>query len=175
MNIYRLFCLVIFFLGGVVACTESQSAQAMQGKQWPQLAMSALYPTVEADKENKPWQLINVWATWCEPCRKEMPMLENLASALTAENFSLILLSIDTDLNLVKEFTLRYYIDSSVFITSRDEVEQQLSVLSYPMTFLVNPEGEIVKVYQGVREWDSSLMIASIKNIINEPVNTNSQ
>ena len=163
--------IVVLLLGLFVAsCSDTENKHPLQGKQWPQLAMSPLYVMADTNTANKSWQLINVWATWCEPCRKEMPMLENLAAVLAEQNFALILLSIDTDLNLVKEFTLSYHIDSRVFIAARDDVEQQLAVLSYPMTFLVDPNGAVVKVYQGAKEWDSAEMISSIKSIIYRPL-----
>jgi len=107
--------------------------------------------------------MINVWATWCGPCRHEMPSLQRLVSQLGSDRLELIGLSVDMDEHVVREYLIENEITFPSFL-DRDfsEVSGVLGVRMYPSTFFVNPDGTLVKVIEGWRDWDTPEMLETI-------------
>jgi len=115
--------------------------------------------------------LLNIWATWCAPCRREMPTLDRLQAALGGPDFEVVALSIDRKgLSVVKEFydglglrELVMYIDSS------GKAPRELNALGVPTTLLIDREGKEVGRLLGPAEWDSPEMLAFIRGQIQRP------
>jgi len=149
----------------LVACSELFNSSDNKAKPWPNLTATPLFPkqALQSKQASEQWLFVNVWATWCEPCRKELPWLQALAGHFEKSSFSVQLISIDTDLNLVKEFLLQYHIDLPVYLSSREEVEQLLNNTGYPVSYLINPNGQIVKVYSGVKAWHSPAVLKELQ------------
>lgn len=97
--------------------------------------------------------VLNLWATWCLPCRDEMPALNELAKRLRSKNINVVAASVDEDTNLVKEFILKYGIDMDIILTNRNAVEQSSWLTGYPTTVLFNEQGAKIKVLQGAQDW----------------------
>ena len=110
-------------------------------------------------------RIINFWATWCAPCRKEMPDLQKLSEALDQSQFAVIGISVDDDANLVKEFLLRHKIR---FINFQDEklkiASQLLNIQVFPETFIVSPTGTIIKRITGEQTWDENIFKNLLEN-----------
>jgi len=108
--------------------------------------------------------VVNIWATWCAPCREEMPALQRLADIMEDEPFTLVGLSIDDDANLVREFLLRYGIRFPI-VLDPDAVETtvKLGSLGYPDTLVVDADGRIVRRVTGLEVWDSADMVSFLR------------
>jgi thiol-disulfide isomerase/thioredoxin len=122
------------------------------------------------DAEGKPkklsdWRgrtlLVNLWATWCVPCRKEMPALENLQTRLGGPNFEVVAINIDTrdpekPKNFLKEINLTRL---GYFSDQKAKVFQDLKAvgraLGMPTSVLVDREGCEIATIAGPAEWDS--------------------
>jgi thiol-disulfide isomerase/thioredoxin len=99
---------------------------------------------------------LNLWATWCGPCRMEMPSIQNLYNQVDKEKIVFIMLSIDRagDLEKVKsyikdkEFTFPVYTPESL-------LPNQLQVGMIPTTFVVDPGGRIVTSERGAANYDT--------------------
>jgi thiol-disulfide isomerase/thioredoxin len=112
--------------------------------------------------------LLNVWATWCVPCRKEMPQLEQLQARLGGPDFEIVPLSIDRGgLFVVKAFFdeldlqhLRIYLDQS------GAASRELGVIGLPTTLLVDREGRELGRLIGPTEWDGPEIDRLIRNSI---------
>jgi thiol-disulfide isomerase/thioredoxin len=112
--------------------------------------------------------LLNIWATWCAPCRREMPTLDRLQATLGGPDFQVVALSIDRQgLPAVQEFydelgleTLAIYIDES------GEAQRALSVLGLPTTLLLDREGSEIGRLLGPAEWDSPEMVAFFRDYL---------
>ena len=98
--------------------------------------------------------LINFWATWCGPCRKEMPDLQKLSDSLDRDRFAVIGVSIDDDRNLAEEFLLDYRIRFTNF-HDRDQVlaSRLLDIRTLPVTYIVKSDGTILARIDGARSW----------------------
>ena len=149
------YLLVFSFIVLTVACSEQSSSLAIKNMAWPDLPTVPLFnqknhnDTLTRDIQHQQvnklgqWRFINIWATWCEPCRKELPLLQELANQFENKHLLMQLVSVDTDLNLVKEFTLQYKVRLPVYISTELDVKTLLNNSSYPVSYLVNPEGNI--------------------------------
>lgn len=101
--------------------------------------------------------VINVWASWCSPCRKEAASLERLAWSEAGSRFTVIGISTDDDPNAARKWlgesnaTLSHYIDRP----PRWPLENLLGASSIPVTVLVDAEGRVVARYRGARDWST--------------------
>lgn len=115
--------------------------------------------------------LLNIWATWCPPCREEMPSLDRLQAKLGGPGFEVVPLSIDrSDIFVVKSFyeelglkALRMYIDKTSKVTG------DLGVVGLPTTLLVDRKGREIGRLVGPAEWDSPEAIAVIRRYMDAP------
>ncbi|NMG45427.1 redoxin family protein [Aromatoleum toluvorans] len=108
--------------------------------------------------------LLNVWATWCVPCRKEMPALDRLQKQLGGPAFEVVAVSIDQDANLVREFYLKYGIRSlALYIDPTTSITSTLGTVGIPTTLLVDQAGREVWRKVGPAEWDAPASVAEIR------------
>jgi thiol-disulfide isomerase/thioredoxin len=101
--------------------------------------------------------LLNVWATWCVPCRKEMPALDRLQKELGSDKFEVVALSVDRGgieasrkfLDSIGVSSLKLYVDPTAKMSS------PLKIIGMPTTLLINAEGKEVGRLTGEAIWDS--------------------
>jgi thiol-disulfide isomerase/thioredoxin len=102
--------------------------------------------------------IINVWASWCGPCRAEAASLERLAWSEPGSRYTVIGISTDDDRNAALRWlrhsnaTISHYIDSGPHWT----LEHMLGASSIPVTVLVDAGGRVVARFQGARDWESA-------------------
>lgn len=99
---------------------------------------------------------LNLWATWCGPCRAEMPGIQSLFSKINNENIQFVMLSIDQDgqQQKVRKYIADKQFKFPVFMPS-GRLTQQLSVPSIPTTFIINKQGKIVQKKIGTTNFDT--------------------
>lgn len=108
--------------------------------------------------------VINIWATWCPPCREEMPSLERLGERLAADGIRVFALSVDEDQHLVREFMIRYGIDLPIGIAATpSEAMSALGVAGIPLTLYVDASGRIVGRYIGERDWADEAVVQEVR------------
>ncbi len=112
--------------------------------------------------------LLNIWATWCVPCRTEMPTLDRLQSRLGSENFEVVALSVDRGGQAaVKSFFDEIDVRSlAIYVDATTEVLAKLSVIGVPTTLLIDAEGREVARYIGPAQWDRPEVIATINRYL---------
>jgi thiol-disulfide isomerase/thioredoxin len=112
--------------------------------------------------------LLNIWATWCAPCRREMPTLDRLQAELAGPDFEVVALSIDRKgLPAVQAFyeeigleTLPIYVDRS------GSAQRSLRVLGIPTTLLLDRDSNEIGRLAGPAEWDSPEMVAFLRSYV---------
>jgi thiol-disulfide isomerase/thioredoxin len=108
--------------------------------------------------------LLNIWATWCGPCREEMPTLDRLQTRLGGPDFEVVALSIDHEgVDVIRDFyaelglrALRIYVDPSTMATIN------LNVRGVPTTLLLDRDGREIGRYAGPAEWDGEAAVNAI-------------
>lgn len=112
--------------------------------------------------------LLNIWATWCGPCRHEMPTLDRLQARLGGEDFQVVALSIDrAGLGAVREFFDEINIAHlRIFIDESGRAARDLKTFGLPTTLLIGSDGYELGRFVGPAEWDTPELIAFFKSVI---------
>ena len=117
-----------------------------------------------SDFRGKPL-MINVWASWCGPCRDEMGSLERLASRYNGNEFNVIGISIDDDGNAAAAFTRQLKITFKNFLDSNLLLENMLGANTIPLTIFVDANGRVLLKARGAFEWDSPKIIGAVGDV----------
>ena len=114
--------------------------------------------------------LINFWATWCPPCRREMPSMERLSQALKGEAFSVLAVDVGEDADTIEAFTsqLDTTLGFPILLDTRSHTMQAWKVAGLPTTFLIDRQGRIVASAIGGREFDHPEIIRTIRELLNK-------
>lgn len=99
--------------------------------------------------------IINVWASWCGPCRQEMASLERLAWRSPSGPFAIIGISTDDDDQKAKALLISSHATISHFIDRGLTMENMLGAKQIPLTVLIDADGRVLEKIYGVRQWDS--------------------
>jgi len=107
--------------------------------------------------------IINVWASWCGPCRAEAASLERLAWGEAGSRYVVIGISTDDDRDAALNWLRHSNATVSHYIDSRLTLEHMLGASSIPLTVLVDAGGRVVARFPGARQWDSVESIRTIE------------
>lgn len=112
--------------------------------------------------------LLNIWATWCAPCRKEMPALDRLEARLGGANFIVIPLSIDRrGADAVKPFYRELHLEKlGIYLDRTAEISSTLALSGLPTTMLIDRNGREVARKLGGGDWDGPQMMALIRRYL---------
>jgi peroxiredoxin len=110
--------------------------------------------------------IINFWASWCAPCRQELPSMNRAWAVLKSEGVAMLAVNLDEEAEAVKGFVHDFPIDFPVLIDRQGRVSQQWRVRGLPTTFVLNPHGEIVYRVIGEREWDSEALLQQVRVLL---------
>lgn len=99
--------------------------------------------------------IINVWASWCGPCRQEMGSLEKLSRRYGGKQFNVIGISTDDYRDRAAAFVQQTGLTFSNFIDSHLFLENMLGADRLPLTLLVDAQGRVLAKYYGAKPWDS--------------------
>ena len=107
--------------------------------------------------------VLNVWATWCPPCRRELPSLQRLGEQLDSERFAVLGLSVDDDKHHPREYLIDRKIQISSYIDLDMAIAGKLGAQVFPDTYLIGPDGRLLMNIEGEREWDSPQVVSALE------------
>lgn len=107
--------------------------------------------------------VLNVWASWCGPCRREMPSLERLSNMLDRERFVVLGMSTDDDAMLASEFLAQQGISFANVLDQGGSMSRRLGLQVYPETFVIAQDGTLLRRMAGLHEWDSAPIVAMLE------------
>mgnify|MGYP002395402098 CR=1 FL=1 len=114
------------------------------------------------DMRGKP-VIINFWATWCPPCRAEMPSMQRAWEQIKDEGILMVAVNVGEDAETIGQFTSEIAVDFPLPMDIDSKVTQQWPMRGLPTTFVVDPEGRLVYRAQGEREWDDAALLDLVR------------
>ena len=119
--------------------------------------------------------ILNVWATWCIPCREEMPALENLYKEFSKKGLEIIGVSVDSpgSQNRIKTFVDRMEITYTILHDPDDKFARAFRTVGVPESFLINQQGQIVHTWRGPFDAMSQDTITKVSSLIDSKANIN--
>ncbi|MBI3708344.1 MAG: TlpA family protein disulfide reductase [Proteobacteria bacterium] len=110
--------------------------------------------------------LLNVWATWCGPCREEMPTLDRLQATLGGPRFEVVALSIDrAGPDVVRKFFGEIGVENlALYIDSTGKASRDLAIVGLPTTLLIDAEGREIGRLIGPAKWDAPEMVTFLRS-----------
>jgi cytochrome c biogenesis protein CcmG, thiol:disulfide interchange protein DsbE len=113
--------------------------------------------------------LVNVWATWCEPCKIEMPAMEKLYLSMAPQGFKIAAVSIDEgEPDDVRAFGDSLDLSFDLLQDRSTKVQRIYQTTGVPESFLLNRQGLIVKRVIGAHDWNSEVNRGLIQRLLDE-------
>jgi thiol-disulfide isomerase/thioredoxin len=110
--------------------------------------------------------LLNFWATWCGPCKEEMPSLERLRRQFTPQEFALLTVTTDLQREGIKLFLSHLGLGLPVLLDEDKETSAAFMVRGLPTTVLIGQDGTVIGRAVGPRDWDSPDAIALVASLL---------
>lgn len=117
-----------------------------------------------SDYRGKP-VIINFWATWCPPCREEIPSMNRAWHILEKEDVAMFAVNMGEDEDTIFIFTADYPADFPILMDRDGAVIEQWPVKGLPTTYVVAPDGTIAYRAIGSREWDDQRLLEKIREL----------
>ena len=164
-----MFRIGLLFLFTISACKNADTKgtdKASDKITQPGNAITPLHLTdlhdqpIDFEKYKGKTVFINFWATWCKPCREEMPSIQEAMKILKNEKIGFLFASDETTEQIEKFKTAHKYSFNYVKVENLSE----LDIVGLPTTFIFNPNGELIFSEMGYRKWDDKANIDLILN-----------
>jgi peroxiredoxin len=111
--------------------------------------------------------IINFWATWCPPCREEMPSMERAWNKIKDQNIIMFAINVGEDEDTIFTFLGDYPASFTILLDTSGTLIEQWPVKGLPTTFVVSPKGKLVYRAIGGREWDDEALLDKIRKLNN--------
>ncbi len=136
----------MILLTATACAAPSESATAQVGKPAPEFSLTQLDggQTTLASQRGRV-VLLNFWATWCAPCKKEMPALQSVADRLANQPFSLLAVNLQETPDMVRPFEQDLKLRFPILLDTEGDVARRYNVRALPATFLVDPQGVLAE------------------------------
>jgi len=164
----ELFCLLIF--GGAAIAQQSGQRPALSQDHFKKLSIEALEKRSPApefalnDVSGKVITLkslrgkvvfLNFWATWCRPCRREMPAMEKLHREFRDRGLEIVAVNFREGRDDIRKFLQELGLTFTILLDKNGKISEQYGVWHLPVSYIINRKGEFVGKVSGSREWDS--------------------
>jgi len=115
--------------------------------------------------------ILNVWATWCGPCRAEMPTLERLHKMFGPSGLKIVAVSVDqtASSDSVRAYARAMGLTFNILHDSTATIAQTYRVVGYPESYVIDRDGMIRKTWLGAADWTSEGNVALVRNLLGLP------
>jgi peroxiredoxin len=110
---------------------------------------------------------LNFWATWCPPCRQEMPSMERLYTEFKDRGFTMLAVDLREGTGKVKAFKEKFKLSFPILLDSDGRVGLMYGVRSIPTTYLIDREGNMIGGALGARDWASKEAFEFFEHLLN--------
>lgn len=129
------------------------------------------------DRQGKTWTLselkgqvvfVNFWATWCPPCREEMPSMQKLYKMLPKDNFKMLAILNKDDPALADSFAKKHDLTMPIINDQDNTLGAAYGLTGLPETFIVDKQGILREKFIGLAQWDSPIHVQMLMKYINQ-------
>ncbi|MGH7554021.1 MAG: TlpA family protein disulfide reductase [Longimicrobiales bacterium] len=110
--------------------------------------------------------LVNFWATWCEPCRDEMPSMQRLKEKLAGKSFVVLAVNLDEPEARIRKFLSQITIDFTILLDPGKKAAQSWNARILPASFVVGPDGAIRYYLVGELDWSHDRVVSRISGLL---------
>jgi len=110
---------------------------------------------------------LNVWATWCGPCRQEMPSMADLYRDFSGKGLSMVAVS-NEDLATVRQYAAAQRLPFTVMTDPDNVLSERFGINGIPTTFIVDKKGQLVYQHVGSNDWNTSTVRSRIQDLLND-------
>ncbi len=152
-----------------VLTASSLASSGLEGQQAPDFALkSSSGANLRLSEYRGDVVMINFWATWCGPCRQEMPLLDELYARYQRVGFNLLGVNIDDDSRRAMKMIDELGVSFPVLFDSRKEVSKLYEVEAMPVTVLIDREGNVRHVHHGYKPGYEQKYLDQIRSLLRE-------
>ncbi len=152
-----------------VFAATSLASSGLTGQSAPDFALkSSTGENLRLSEHRGDVVMVNFWATWCGPCRQEMPLLEALHSRYERVGFSLLGVNIDDNSSKAMTMARELGVTFPVLFDARKEVSKLYQVDAMPVTVLIDREGKVRYVHQGYKPGYEDKYLDQIRSLLRE-------
>jgi thiol-disulfide isomerase/thioredoxin len=151
----------------LTGCDSPPAAEAALSH-WPALAVNDLNDRAMVLPAHGPRpRLINVWALWCAPCRRELPSLRRLADVLAPREVDVCTLALADEAFAVREYLAQFAAGlTAVRLPPHAVAVQQLGLSLLPQTFVLAADGRVLARWRGARDWDAPTVRQALERLL---------
>ncbi|MEL6301982.1 MAG: TlpA disulfide reductase family protein [Pseudomonadota bacterium] len=155
--------------GAMLLATVAGASGGLDGKEAPDFSLqNSAGEQVSLSDLRGEVVMINFWATWCGPCREEMPLLDEMHSRYNRVGFSLLGVNIDDDPRRAEEMIESLGVTFPVVFDSTKKVSEQYEVNAMPVTILLDREGVVRYVHHGYKPGYEDKYLEQIRELLRE-------
>ena len=111
---------------------------------------------------------LNFWATWCIPCRQEMPTMEKLHQEFKERGLEVVAVNVKESEKDVRKFVEELGLTFTILLDRSGNISEEYGAWSIPLTYIINRKGEFVGKAAGSREWDGKTATAFFRRLVDE-------
>ena len=152
-----------------VFAATSLASSGLEGQQAPDFALkSSTGENLRLSEYRGDVVMINFWATWCGPCRQEMPLLDELYARYQRVGFNLLGVNIDDDSRRAMQMIDELGVSFPVLFDASKEVSKLYEVEAMPVTVLVDREGNVRHVHHGYKPGYEEKYLDEVRSLLRE-------
>ena len=152
-----------------VFAASSLASSGMEGQPAPDFSLkSSTGENLRLSEYRGDVVMINFWATWCGPCRQEMPLLDALYSRYERVGFNLLGVNIDDDSRRAMQMIKELGVNFPVLFDARKEVSRLYEVDAMPVTVIVDRSGNVRYVHQGYKPGYEDKYLDQVRSLLRE-------
>jgi peroxiredoxin len=160
----------IRFLSVLITLLFITSLQALtMEKAAPDFTLKSLTNTnIKLSEQTGNVVLLNFWASWCGPCRKEMPLLNDLHNKYKALGFSVIGVNVEQDSSMAKSFISSYPVDFPILLDVSNKASKLYDVSAMPTTVIIDRNGMVRHLHKGYQAGDEKAYKKMVRQLLRE-------
>jgi peroxiredoxin len=161
--------LLIVAVVATLFAAGANAARDLIGSEAPDFALrSSLGENLRLSEYRGQVVMLNFWATWCGPCRQEMPLLEDIYGRYQPAGFSLLAINLDEESEDALEMASSLGVSFPLLFDDEKTVSRLYDIRAMPMTVLIDKDGRVRHVHQGYRPGYESQYLDEVRSLLRE-------